>query len=359
MAIGFKRDGKFIPTGQKMVSKSRRSRVRYANGAGMDQILEQSIRDFASKRKEAYNNYRANQEAKFDKEIALRRKFQSRLIRAWRLANAQNIKSGRNLEKFIRAQIPELPKEKGIDKFVVNVLKDFKKQEEQLAKAKKGKGKEEQQALQKTFDKSLEDSETEFIKQQTEQDRLFRNEQNKIDGENEAKRKQARKEAEDAQTAEQKKTEDEINAKRKQKEAEVAEEIAKKDKEEADKKEKETQEAEAKAQQEQAEAQKQEEESAKREQMEAQAQRDKEEAEEAQEQQKVAERIEKESAEAEAKAQQEQAEAQKQAEQSAKQAEIEAKQETTFASEVAEELKQDKQDIKTEDFSFGFPEEIV
>ena len=192
MAVGFKRDGKFIPTGQKMLSKTRKSRTRYANGAGMDQILEQSIRDFASKRKQAYNNYKANQDAKFEKEIALRRKFQSRLIRAFRLANAQNIKSGRDLEKFIRAQIPELPKEKDTAKFVVNVLKDFKKQEEQLEKSKKGKGKEEQQALQKVFDDSLKDSETEFIKQQTEQDRLFRNEQNRIDGENEAKRKKAK-----------------------------------------------------------------------------------------------------------------------------------------------------------------------
>jgi len=341
MAVGFKRDGKFIPTGQKMVSKSRRSRVRYANGAGMDQILEQSIRDFASKRKDAYNNYRANQEAKFDKEVALRRKFQSRLIKAWRLANAQNIKSGRNLEKFIRAQIPELPKEKGIDKFVVNVLRDFKKQEEQLAKSKKGKGKEEQQALQKVFDDSLKDSETEFIKQQTEQDRLFRNEQNKIDGENEAKRKKARQEAEDAQKAEQKKTEDEINAKRKEKEAEVAEEIAKKDKEEADKKQKEAEVAEAQAQKDKDDSDKQHAE------------------EEALEQQKVADRIERESAEAELRALKEQQEAQKQAEESAKQAEIESKQETTFASEVAEELKEAKQEIKTEDFSFGFPEEIV
>ncbi len=93
--------------------------------------------------------------------------------------------------------------------------------------------------------------------------------------------------------------------------------------------------------------------------MEAQAQIDKEEAEEALEQNKVAERIEKESAEAEAKAQQELAEAQKQAEESAKQAVIEAKQETTFASDVAEELKVEKQEIKNEDFSFGFPEEIV
>ena len=359
MAVGFKRDGKFIPTGQKMVSKSRKSRVRYANGAGMDQILEQSIRDFASKRKDAYNNYKANQEAKFDKEIALRRRFQSRLIKAWRLANAQNIKSGRDLEKFIRAQIPDLPKEKDTAKFVVNVLKDFKKQEEQLSKSKKGKTKEEQQALQKVFDDSLKDSETEFKKVQVEQDRVFRNEQNKIDGENEAKRKKARQEADNAEKAEQKAREDEEDAKRKQKETEEAVEQARKDKEEADKKEKEAQVAEEMAKQEQAQAQKQDEESAKREQMEVQAQKDKEEAEEALEEQKVAERIEKESAEAEQRAQQEQAEAQKQAEESAKQAEIEAKQETTFANEVAEELKEEKQDIKTEDFSFGFPEEIV
>ena len=262
MAVGFKRNNKFIPTGQKMVSKSRKSRTRYANGAGMDQILEQSIRDFASKRKQAYNNYKANQDAKFEKEIALRRKFQSRLIRAYRLAIAQNIKSGRDLEKFIRAQIPELPKENDTKNFVVTILKDFKKQEEQLAKAKKGKGKDEQKALQKVFDDALEKSETEFITQQTEQDRLFRAEQNRIDGEEKAKQKKAREQAEDARKAEQKKTEDEINAKRKEKEAEVAEEIAKKDKEEADKIEKETKEAEAKAQQEQADAQKQEEESA-------------------------------------------------------------------------------------------------
>jgi len=164
MVVGFKRNNKFIPTGQKMVSKSRKSRIRYANGAGMDQILEQSIKDFATKRKNAYNAYKANQEEKFNKEIALRRKFQSRLITAFRQAQRQNIKSGRDLEKFIRAQIPDLPKEKDTGKFVVRILRDFKKQEEQLEKSKRGKSPEEKTALEKSFNDSLIESEQVFKK---------------------------------------------------------------------------------------------------------------------------------------------------------------------------------------------------
>ncbi len=270
MAVGFKRDGKFIPTGQKMVSKTRKSRIRYANGAGMEQILEQSIKDFATKRKNAYNDYKANQEAKFEKEIALRRKFQSKLIKAYRFAKAQNVQSGRDLEKFIRAQIPDLPKEKNTAKFVVRVLRDFNEQEKRLEKAKKGKSEEEQTALQKAFEDSLRDSAIAFQEQQNDQDKKFNAEQKKIDDKNEKNRQKLEKE-----------NKEKADAIKKQKEAQ----------EEARKKQ--TKEAEEKV------------------------------------------------------------------EQAEKEVKKESQDVTTFAEDVTEELKKDKEEIKTEDFSFGFPEEIV
>ncbi len=279
MAVGFKRNNKFIPTGQKMLSPTRKSRTRYANGAGMDQILEQAIRDFASKRKQAYNNYKANQDAKFERELTLRRKFQGKLITAYRQANAQKIRSGRELEKFIRAEIPDLPKDKETAKFVVNVLRDFNKQEEQLEKAKKGKGKEEQLALQKTFDESLTKSELSFKTAQSKRDTEFANQQAKMNKEKEKEIDKLRKEAREADEA----------------------------RKEAEKKAKES----------------------------AKTQKDPN------------------------ATQEEKTEAKQEAKQAEQTAQKEEKDETTFADDVAEELKKDTQEVKTEDFSFGFPEEIL
>lgn len=280
MAKGFKdQDGKFHPIGQSGVSRKSRTRnVRYSNGVGSAQILEKENRDFANKIKERYNQFKANQLDSFNEEVAMRRKFRGRLITAYRQAVRQNIKSGKDLEKFIRQQVPDLPQERGINKFVTKVLKEFKKQEESLEKSKRGKSEEEKTKLETQFELSLKESETQFRIVQAQQDKKFREEAEKRDKDSQKKIDKLEKEA---------------------KEAEDANKQAQKDADEARKKEKEGA---------------------------------------SQEQQKKAD---------------------EKAEESAKQAEKEQKDETTFADEVAEELKQDKQEAKTEDFSFGFPSEIV
>ncbi len=270
MVKGFKDDsGKFHPIGQRGVSKnSRKSRVRYSNGASL--LLDQSIRDFARNRKEAYKTYKANQEEKFNRELEMRRRFQGKLIVAFRQARAQNVKQGRDLEKFIRQQIPDLPKEKGIEKFVQNVLRDFVKQEARLEKEKKGKSEVDKKALQDAFDDSLTRSKATFEKIQSEQDIEFAKEQKKQADKNQKNIQKLEKEAKQADDA------------RKQLEKDVKEAQEKQTKEATEK-----------------------------------------------------------------------------AEQSAKKVDKEEKDEATFANEVAQELKEDKQELKTEDFSFGFPEEIV
>jgi len=278
---GFKdRDGKFHPIGQSGgVRKSRQtSKVRYSNGSGSAQILEKQNRDFANKIKDRYNQFKANQLENFNDEIAMRRKFRGRLIIAYRQAIRQKIKSGRDLEKFIRGKIPDLPQEKGINKFVTKVLREFKKQEESLEKDKRGKSKEEKEALDTLFEDSLKESEAQFRIVQTDQDTKFRDEVDKRDAKHKKEIEKLEQKAKDA--------EDSLRQRDK-------------DKADADKKEK------------------------------------------------------------EGASQEEQKKADDKAQESEKQAEQEQKEETTFADEVADELKKDQQEAKTEDFSFGFPSEIV
>lgn len=274
MVKGFKdRNGKFHPINQGRVGKTRYAKVRYSNGAGSAQVLEKENRDFANKIKERYNQFKANQEEKFQKDIDLRRKFQNKLITSFRQARAQNVREGRDLEKFVRQQIPDLPRDKGIEKFVKGVLRDFVKQEARLEKVKAGKSEEEKQKLQDAFEQSLKESELKFREAQTIQNTKFREESEKREKKQNTEIEKLEKKVKDKEDAERQATKDAENARKASKENKP---------------------------------------------------------------------------QAEAKA-----------EASEKKAEQEQKEETTFADQVAEELQKDKQEAKTEDFSFGFPEEVI
>jgi len=217
---GFKdSSGKFHPTGQIGVSKrTRYAKVRYSNGAGSMQVLEQSVKDFATNRKVAYQKFKANQEDKFQKDLELRRKFRSKLISAYRQARAQNVKSGRDLEKFIRGQIPDLPKDKGINKFVETVIREFKKQEGKLESQKKGKSEEEKAKLDQAFENSLKQSEAQFRVVQAEQEKKFRVESDKRDTENKKEIEKLKKKAQDLEDANTQKEKDRKEADRLEKE---------------------------------------------------------------------------------------------------------------------------------------------
>jgi len=271
---GFKdRDGKFHPIKQGRVGKTRYAKVRYSNNAGSTQILEKQNRDFANKIKERYNQFKANQDDKFQKDIELRRKFQNKLITAFRQARAQNVREGRDLEKFVRQQIPDLPRDKGIEKFVKGVLRDFVKQEARLEKVKAGKSEEEKTKLQDAFEQSLKDSELKFRDAQVDQNKKFREESEKREKKQNAELDKLKKKVKDKEDAERQAEKDAENAR---------------------------------------------------------------------------------NASIENKPQ-----AEAKAEASEMKAEQEAKEETTFTDQVTEEFQKDMQEAKTEDFSFGFPEEIV
>ena len=332
MVSGFKdSSGKFHPISQqKGVSRKSRSRVRYSNGAGSAQEIDAEVRNFGTKIRDRYNKYKLEQEEDFKRATAIRRKYGGKLITAYRLAQKQQIKDGRDLEKFIRRQIPDLPKDKSTNRFVVDLLRDFKKSLKQLEKKKRGKSEDEVKALQKDFEESLVETETLFHNQQLDQEKEFKKEEDKRDGEFKQKIKKQNEEAKQAREAEDEKI-------KKEKEAEKAEQEKKK--------------AEADA--------KQAEESAKKAEQEAKQASDEEEKKKAEAQAKQAEDDAK-RAEQESKQAQEDA---KKAEQEAKQAEQEAqkeeKQAENFSQDVFDELKMEEKKISQPDFDFGFPEEIV
>ncbi len=214
---GFKdRDGKFHPINQGRVGKTRYAKVRYSNGAGSAQILEKQNRDFANKIKERYNQFKANQEEKFQKDIELRRKFQNKLIVAFRQARAQNVKEGRDLEKFVRQQIPDLPRDKGIEKFVKGVLRDFVKQEARLEKVKSGKSEEEKQKLQDAFEQSIRESEVRFKDAQVDQNKKFREDTEKREKKQNAEIEKLEKKVKDKEDAERKAEKDADEARKKE-----------------------------------------------------------------------------------------------------------------------------------------------
>lgn len=212
MVSGFKDEkGRFHPI-QKYKRSSRRPRVRYSNDSASTEKLNQEVKNFSTKIRDRYNQYKANQLEEFNREIALRRKFQGRLITAYRQARAQQIKDPRKMEKFIRQQIPDLPHDKSINKFVVSVIKDFQQSEKELEKQKKGKSEDEKKALQDDFDNSLKESEAIFKNIQGDQDEKFAKETKKQEEafkkkieklekqakEQEEKARQAEKDAEEA-----------------------------------------------------------------------------------------------------------------------------------------------------------------
>ncbi len=175
MVRGFKdRDGKFHPIGQSGVRKSRQtSKVRYANDAGLSQILGQSVKDFATLNRNRYNTWKTEQETKFEEDLVLRRKFRVPLIRAFRLARAQEIKKPKELEKFIRQNIPDLPKGKKTNRFVEKVLKEFVKEEARFKSRISGKTEDEKKELEKAFEMALTESEAVFNKIEKERDASF------------------------------------------------------------------------------------------------------------------------------------------------------------------------------------------
>ena len=289
MVRGFKdSEGVFHPIGSYHGGKRKSQSHRYANDVGLSLLLEKSVKNFATKRKEQYKNFKAKQQAEFQEEISMRRRFSGKLITAFRLARAQGITNPRQLEKFIRAQVPDLPSGKKTNKFVEKVLREFVKQEKEFNKKIQGKSEAEKQLLQDAFDNSIKESETRFATIQKEIDEKFEAEQKKQKKEFDEKIEKLKKEEKEKSEAEQR-----------AKQAE--EELAKKEKElqkEKDKNEKAKLEAEVKK-------------------------------------------------------------AENKVEQTEKVAEKEKKDEVTFANEVMAELDKDSKQSSPQDFSFGFPTDIV
>lgn len=176
MVKGFKdRDGKFHPIGQSGVRKNRQtSKVRYANDTGLTQILGQSVKDFAILNRDRYNTWKTDQEEKFQEDLVLRRKFRVPLIRAFRLARAQEIKKPKELEKFIRQTIPDLPSGKKTNRFVEKVLKEFIKEEARFKSRISGKSEEEKKKLEIAFEEALTESEKVFNNIQSQRDEAFK-----------------------------------------------------------------------------------------------------------------------------------------------------------------------------------------
>jgi hypothetical protein len=172
---GFKdKDGKFHPIGQSGVRKTRQvSKVRYSNDTGLSQILGQSVKDFAKLNRDRYNTWKSEQEDKFQEELVLRRKFRVPLIRAFRLARAQEIRKPKELEKFIRQNIPDLPSGKKTNRFVEKVLKEFIKEETRFKSKIAGKSEEEKKKLETAFEMALTESEAVFNKIEKERDQAF------------------------------------------------------------------------------------------------------------------------------------------------------------------------------------------
>ena len=194
------KDDQFHPITQyRGVSKN--NRVRYSNNIGSQQILQEGIKSFARKTKEKYDQYRAEQDAKYEKDLEMRRKFEGKLITAYMLARKQQISNPRDLEKFIRQQIPDLPKGKETNEFVIRTLRDFKNRIENLEKSQKGKPKEEQKALEDEFKDSIRESQASFKKIQAEQDKKFVDDQKKYREEINKKLEKLEKEAQEKEDA--------------------------------------------------------------------------------------------------------------------------------------------------------------
>jgi len=172
---GFKdRDGKFHPIGQSGVRRNRQiTKIRYSNDAGLSQILGQSVKDFAKLNRDRYSVWKTEQEEKFQEDLVLRRKFRVPLIRAFRLARAQEIRKPKELEKFIRQNIPDLPKGRKTNKFVEKVLKEFIKEETRFKSRISGKSEEEKKKLETAFEEALTESEAVFNKIQGQRDQAF------------------------------------------------------------------------------------------------------------------------------------------------------------------------------------------
>jgi len=172
---GFKdKDGKFHPIGQSGVRKNRQiSKIRYSNDTGLTQILGQSVKDFAKLNRDRYNIWKVDQEDKFQEELVLRRKFRVPLIRAFRLARAQEIRKPKELEKFIRQTIPDLPSGKKTNRFVEKVLKEFIKEETRFKSRISGKSEEEKKKLEIAFEEALTESEKVFNNIQSQRDEAF------------------------------------------------------------------------------------------------------------------------------------------------------------------------------------------
>jgi len=280
LVSGFKdKDGKFHPIGKSGVRKSRQSaKIRYANDSSLSSMLGQSVKDFAKFNRDKYNTFKTEQDKKFDEELVLRRKFRVSLIKSFRLARAQEITRPKELEKFIRQQIPDLPKGKATNRFVEKVLKEFIKEEKRFKNKLSGKSAEEKEMLETQFEHALDESESQFRVIQAKQDKKFRDDADRREKEYKDKITKLNKEAKDVEDANRQRDKDRADADRKEKAGAPKEE---------------------------------------------------------------------------------QERAEKKADASEHKAEQEEKQETTFAHDVEQELKKDTAEVKTEDFDFGFPSEIV
>lgn len=205
MARGFKdTEGKFHPITQYAGGKKKNQSHRYANDSGLSSMLERSVKDFATKRKNQFKEFKETQNQKFQEEIDMRRRFSGKLIIAFRLAQKQGIKNPKQLEKFIRAQIPDLPEGRDTNRFVEKVLREFVKQERDFSKKIKGKSEAEQKLLKQAFDQSIIDSENRFAEIQKDLDKKFEEQAKKDAKEFEEKQKKLKKEENDRIQAEKK-----------------------------------------------------------------------------------------------------------------------------------------------------------
>ena len=228
MVTGFKDDkNKFHPITQYAGGKRKSQSYRYANDSGLSTMLEQSVKDFARNRKNQFQRYREEQNRKFQEEIDMRRRFSGRLIQSFRLAQKQGITNPKQLEKFIRGQIPDLPHGRSTNKFVEKVLKEFVKQEKQFEKNISGKSEAEQKLLRQAFDQSIVDSEKRFEQIQKDLDKKFDEQRKKEEQEFKKKQEKLKKEEQDRVKAQKEAKQAEEELKKKKQSDASQEEIAK------------------------------------------------------------------------------------------------------------------------------------
>jgi len=171
MVKGFKdRDGKFHPV-QNYHRKS--SRVRFANDSGLSEILSKGVKDFATLNRDRYNSWKEVQNEKFQEDLQLRRKFRVPLIKAYKLARDQEITRPKELEKFIRQNIPDLPQGKKTNRFVEKVLGEFIREERRFKQKISGKSEAEQKKLTDAFEMALTESQAVFNKIESQRDEKF------------------------------------------------------------------------------------------------------------------------------------------------------------------------------------------